>query len=919
MRKHAMLTSANIAVLLCGLATPALGQAIMAGADQTADDAPAAGEIIVTATRRPSPLSDVPIAMSAVSAQSLRNSGASDIRQLNQLAPSLLVSSTGSEANGAARIRGVGTVGDNPGLESSVAVFIDGVYRSRSGAGLNDLGEIERIEVLRGPQGTLFGRNASAGLLNIVTAAPSFDFGANGEASFGNYNAWRLQGSVTGPLTSTVAARIDGVYSKRDGFYADKVNGGTINNRDRYLVRAQMLFEPSADLHFRLIGDWSKKSEACCAAVYLNDQTTDSIGGLLDPAENNIVRVLTDLGQNSAAFTQDPYSRNVYITPGRSYQGYTRDGGISLEANWDMGGVRLTSISAYRTYRNDQPGDFDYSEIDIVNRDSYDRRFNTFTQELRLQGSAFADRLDWLAGGYYAHETLKLHDDLHFGSQYGRFAACRIVTGSSLSFAYDPAASGCVAPGLRPMVSGALGAAGPLVLSGLDRLDGIGNVGNDDNWRQTSRNYAFFTHNIFHVSKAVDLTIGARYTHEKKNLTAIFNNSNAACIAQKSAFLPYVAHPSLGAAAQGLIGLSCQGNDSGELNGVAGTARRSEGEWTGTAVLSWKPDAQTLAYASYSRGYKAGGFNLDRAGFQGSASGLPLPLATISSLGGVQALMDSLQFAPEKVNAYEIGFKFSGQRFSLNVAAFREEFRDFQLNAFNGATYIVQNINGCAISLNGGDRDQSKFTSAANYSPAAASSGVCPSDKVGYGASSTGVEVEASVVPARYLRATMGATYARTRYRGNLTGSNFGAPLDQALRLLPGNSLSNAPEFVGTASLTWTPPLGGNDLTGLFYLDARTTSRYNTGSDLFPQKAQDGYTLVNGRIGIRGDGERWAIELWGQNIFNRDYAQVAFNAPFQEGATGAPYVDPQYPGGRQIFTAYLSEPRTYGVTVRMHF
>jgi iron complex outermembrane receptor protein len=104
----------------------------------------------------------------------LQNSGANDIRQLNQLAPSLLVSSSGTEANGAARIRGVGTVGDNPGLESSVAVFIDGVYRSRTGAGLSDLGEIERIEVLRGPQGTLFGRNASAGLINIVSKSPEF-------------------------------------------------------------------------------------------------------------------------------------------------------------------------------------------------------------------------------------------------------------------------------------------------------------------------------------------------------------------------------------------------------------------------------------------------------------------------------------------------------------------------------------------------------------------------------------------------------------------------------------------------------------------------------------------------------------------------------------------------------------------------
>ena len=138
---------------------------------------------------------------------------------MTQLAPSLLVSSTGSEANATARIRGIGTVGDNPGLESSVAVFIDGVYRSRTGSGLNDLGEVERIEVLRGPQGTLSGRNSSAGAISIYTKYPQFKYGGYGEVSYGNYNAVRVAGAVTGPVIGdTLAFRVDGVYAKRDGF-----------------------------------------------------------------------------------------------------------------------------------------------------------------------------------------------------------------------------------------------------------------------------------------------------------------------------------------------------------------------------------------------------------------------------------------------------------------------------------------------------------------------------------------------------------------------------------------------------------------------------------------------------------------------------------------------------------------------------
>ena len=165
----------------------------------------------------------------------MQNSGATDIRQLNQLAPSLLVSSTGTEANGSARIRGIGTVGDNPGLESSVAVFIDGVYRSRSGIGLNELGEIERVEVLRGPQGTLFGRNASAGLIHVITQRPDFnEFGGYAELSYGNYDHIRAAGAITGPLTEHFAAGSTRVYARRDGFY-DVVNptGGTESRRQR--------------------------------------------------------------------------------------------------------------------------------------------------------------------------------------------------------------------------------------------------------------------------------------------------------------------------------------------------------------------------------------------------------------------------------------------------------------------------------------------------------------------------------------------------------------------------------------------------------------------------------------------------------------------------------------------------------------
>ena len=242
----------GVSIAMAAVAAPAFAQD--APADTATDDSDNT-PIIVTAQGRSQLLSDVPVAISAVSAETLQNSGANDIRQLNQLAPSLLVSSTGSEANGSARIRGIGTVGDNPGLESSVPVFIDGVYRSRSGIGLNELGEIDRIEVQRGPQGTLGGRNSSAGLISIYSKKPDFQFGATGEITYGNYDYWRLGGSVTGPISDTLAARLDGVWVKRDGFLHDVNNDRDINNRDRYFLRGQLLFEPTDALSVRLIAD----------------------------------------------------------------------------------------------------------------------------------------------------------------------------------------------------------------------------------------------------------------------------------------------------------------------------------------------------------------------------------------------------------------------------------------------------------------------------------------------------------------------------------------------------------------------------------------------------------------------------------------------------------------------------------------
>src|SRR5438874_4513102 len=398
-------------------------------------------DIVITATRRNEALSDVPMAVSAVTAQTLRNTGATDIRQLNQVAPSLLVSSTSSEAGaGVARIRGIGTVGDNPGLESSVGVFVDGVYRSRAGVGLTELGPLDRIEVLRGPQGTLFGRNTSAGLISIITAKPRFQPEVSGQVDIGNYNLRRFEASITGPLTDTIAARLDGVYVKRDGFLKDVISGRRINNRDRWLLRGQLLFQPSDNFSFRLIGDYSKHNEECCGAPFLPAQDFTAAG----PQPSTIAAIERGLG---AIIEDRPFQRLTSITPGRSYRSDVTDWGISGEGVYDFGWGELTSITAYRFNKYTRGQDADFNNLDILYRDDNGgafNRFKTFTQELRLQGKAWNDRLDWLIGGYFADEKLTLRDNLAYGADYARYSNCLVAAN------FAGAAPTILAPGASP-------------------------------------------------------------------------------------------------------------------------------------------------------------------------------------------------------------------------------------------------------------------------------------------------------------------------------------------------------------------------------------------------------------------------------------------------------------------------------------
>ncbi len=858
------------------LSLPALAQEAPQSKAVDDGDAP----IIVTATRRSEILTDVPLAVSAVSAQSLQNSGATDIRALNQLAPSLLISGATTETAYSARMRGIGTVGENPGLESSVAVFVDGVYRNRTGVGLTELGEIERIEVLRGPQGTLFGRNASAGLIHVVTAGPKFDFGGHAEASYGNFNAIRLAGGVTGPIAGdTVAGRLEGVYFKRDGYVKDLISGRDLHNRDRYLVRGQLLFQPSSDLSVKLIGDYGHRNEECCASTYLQSRNLSrDLSGNLVTSANSTAALERLLG---ATINEDTLSRKVAITPGRNYGLKIDDWGVSGELNYALGNANLTSITAYRDWKATSGQDGDFNNLDIFYRDGRKQSFKTFTQEVRLQGKAFNDRLDWLVGGYYASEKLQLVDTLKFGNDYGRYASCLVAGALG---AVSPTSPSCISPALRPLFA-ASPSFGPAALTALDNIYAMNNVGaNPNTFNQKDRNYALFTHNVISIiPDKLKLTLGARYTNDRKSLNAVINNNNSVCAANLA-----VLTGSTSPFAPTLRSLACASNLNTLVNGTYNDVKR-ESQWSGTAVLSFKPVESILTYVSYSKGYKAGGFNLDQAAFV---------LAAPNS--------SQLKFAPETVNAFEAGVKFHSRSFDLSATAYHQLFNNFQLNTFNGVSFIVETVQSCGTSLAGKDTNLIENDSA------------CAASDVKPGVVSDGFELEASLRPARNFHVNTAFSYTDAHYRSDLTGLG-GRSFPGALFQLPGRKLSNAPTYTVTGGAGWTPELGSNGLTGLVYADFRYQSEYNTGSDLDAEKVIQGIFVLNARLGIYGRDKKWGVEFWGQNVLNKQYLQVLADAPLQGSGTIRAVQQGLAASANQLYIGFPAEPRTYGVTVKTKF
>ncbi len=798
-------------------------------------------EVVVTAQKRAQALSQVPIVVQAVSAQQIQDAGVRDIKDLTILTPGLVVTSTTNETVTTARIRGVGTVGDNPGLESSVGVVIDGVYRPRNGVSFGDLGDLERIEVLKGPQGTLFGKSTSAGVINVISAKPRFDFGASGELTFGNYGQRGGSASVTGPIIADkLAGRLFFAARERDGFYDVNVNAGPRTQRDDqdqdyYTIRGQLLFTPSETLDFRLIGDYSKRDEMCCIGV---QRFTGS-------AANSRANLINATRPFSVANPANPQARTSYAN--RNTTQAIEDKGVSLEANWTTPLGVVTSVTAYRDWEARVGQDSDFTAADVLYRPDDGRngvRFETVSQEVRLAGQR--GRVNYLAGVFYANEELTRNDSFLYGQDYFSYFAGRVLGGAPSLIGVTPANF----------------AAG---------------FGINDQYRQTDETVAVFTNNTIDITRQWDVTLGLRFTHDDKDVRSFYNTTGGSCRQAQAAFggLAAAAGVATASTVTGALCLPWENQAYDALSGVGQT--KTEDQFSGTVKTSYRLTRDLMGYLSYARGYKAGGYNLDRS-----------QSTVVTATGPTFVPNTNTHFSPERANSYEAGVKtqFFNRRLQLNATAFYQEFNQFQLNIFLGTTFVVKSMP--RVISRGLDAD---FTYA---------------------------------TPIDGLTMNGGVTYAETQYsnrgpngdpdfcRPGQTGGVCGAgtALGGALNRLPGSRVSFAPLWSASYGASYERSITDR-LIGRASLQLKYQSDYNTGSDLSPQKGQVDYALVNARVGIGPKNERWMVELWAQNLFNQFYNQVVFNGPLQGTETDAANI--------RTYDSFLGQPRTWGATLRVKY
>ncbi len=615
------------------------------------DDDKDVERIMITASKRLKGLQESPVAVTVVSGLAVDQAKVLDMNDLQTLVPTLRVTPLQRSINTNFAIRGFGNGTNNTGIEPSVGIFIDGVYRSRAAAQIGDLPRLQQIEVLSGPQSTLFGKNASAGVINVRTMAPAHTLEGKIELGAGNFNQKLVKGYITNGVTEELALSLSGGFNKRDGYTDSVVGLNNINNRDRWNIRGQALYEPTSDVTLRFIADYSEIDEACCtAADVINGPTTAAVralGGV----------VLDD---------NDPFSykSSLNIDPDNTVQ----DSGVSVQLDIDFDGFSFTSISALRSNDSDFLNDVDYTSLDIL-REGGHTKIDTITQELRLTSTG-KQTLEWMVGAYIFQEEVITGDTLYYGDDIRTFFDALMTAGG--------------ADGLL---------AGVEQVYGLEQGSFFSNESFvNSEFTQDNDAYSLFANFDYHITEDLTAIFGVSYTKDEKTITAEQINkdvlSGLDIDTELTAFgVPLSLIPTLAPAIPILNSIQLLPPMPSLPNDVE-QSKSEDSKTTWSMRLAYEVNDNFNVFASAATGFKASSWNLGR-----NSNPFLADQAAMESAGVALANQTyGGRFAsPEEAKVYELGLKARFKKGAFNVTLFDQTIEGFQSSIFIGTGYVLAN------------------------------------------------------------------------------------------------------------------------------------------------------------------------------------------------------------------------------------
>ncbi len=838
-------------------------------------------EITVLATKREQTLQEVPVAVSVVSADVMNDAQVLDIKDLQFLVPSLRVSQLQTAANATFLIRGFGNGANNAGVEPSVGVFIDGVYRSRSASSLADFPNLERIEVIKGPQSTLFGKNASAGVINVVTAKPSLD-SYSGSASFtyGDYDQIIVKGDVSGPLSDTFAWSLAGNYNQRDGYFTNLETGTDFNELNRWGVRGQLLWAPSDNFEARLIADTDEIDEVCCGVANL----VDGVAGL----------GIRSPGVGGDYLSEQPFSyEGIY-----NYDAVNEieNSGVSLQLDWDLNdAVTLTSITASRSLERFDNADSEFTTAALISETAgnlTDTELDTFTQEFRLSGST--DNMDWLVGAFYFDEDVEQNSGVLFDTG----ARPYVDTMTKLLNA-DPTNPQEILDALNPTVPSPLSALEAALSLPPGTFFGAGQ-GTLEAATMSNQALSLFAQVDFNLGDRSTVTLGINYTEDEKDVTLSTINNNVfsaldlvdiggqLIFGQVLQSLVLAGQCPLGPTDPTCVAIASGASSAGQgvlcddvpagvpcnpllplqvvqvlppvvaFPNAVENGQSKDDQTTWTARFAFDVTDQLNAYVSAGTGFKATSWNLSRDSrpFASDIPALEAAGLTVPNLVPASRLAD-----PEDSTLYEIGLKGAFDNWSFNLALFDQEIENFQENVFQGTGFVLTNAGK---------------------------------------QSTTGVEIDLLWALTDNFDWFIAGTFLDPTYDDYVGAPGVGGPVDLSGTKVPGVSETSINTWA-----RWSFDVGASAIGFVraeYYYESDTQVISNVPESVASREV----SMINASAGVRWDNG-FEVMLWGRNLNDDEFLQSAFPTTFQNLAQPFTY------------SGYPNQPRTWGITMRMYF